>query len=130
MIAQRHIYAKGRSELVARIMPVLRAMLSPYVIDPSQRASSRPMTEAEKEAPMSRVVVDQAIALGAWAPRSRAAALAPTPAAPGAAPPQPPLALSQVRLVASYRSRGWPACCPQHCKERFDDSTRVFDSGE
>jgi len=88
-------------------MPVLRAMLSPYVIDPSQRASSRPMTEAEKEAPMSRVVVDQAIALGAWAPRSRAAALAPTPAAPGAAPPQPPLALSQVRLVASYRSRGW-----------------------
>ena len=67
MVAQRHIYAKGRSELVARIMPVLRAMLSTYVIDPSQRASSRAMTEAEKKAPMSRVVVDQAIALGAWA---------------------------------------------------------------
>ena len=66
MAAQRHIYAKGRSELVARIMPVLRAMVSPYVIDTSQRASSRPMTEAEKASPMSRVVVDPAIALGAW----------------------------------------------------------------
>ena len=82
MAAQRHIYAKGRSELVAPIMHVLRAMLSPYVIHTSQRAPSRPMTEAEKESPMSRVVVDPATALGAW--------VVVTPAAPGAAPPQPP----------------------------------------
>ena len=40
------------------------------------------------------------------------------------------LLISRRALVASYRSRGWHACCPQHCKERFDDSTRVFDSGE
>ena len=40
MVGQRHAYAKGRPEMVAQIVAVLRQMMSPYIMDPSRRPPS------------------------------------------------------------------------------------------